>query len=100
MCTLPENGTQPHGGDAQRLQIVELARHSRQRATLKTITSGIRPSDPLPGLPIGLIRAGAGQVTSVEQWTRTLSSITEPIDQQEVDDLVLPGIRPESCHLP
>src|SRR4030095_6086919 len=51
------------------------------------------PRCPSPRLSVGLLGARICQFRPIEERSIALGAVAEPIDPQEVDNLVLPGMR-------
>ena len=91
VAALPEDRAQPDSGDAQSLEIVQLAGNPGQCPALIAVTSRRRPGVPTPGFPVASVGRASVSLRPVEQRSHVLGTVTEPVDEQEVDDLVLPG---------
>src|SRR5262245_46155223 len=77
----------PDSRYAEPLQIIKFRTNPAQRPTLPPLGARFRPAIPLPRLAVRQSGASGGQVASVEHGSRLLSSVAEPIRQQEVERL-------------
>src|SRR4029450_4298822 len=93
MTALPKDWAPPDRRDAQGCEVVEFAGDSCQCPTLVAVAPRQRPDVPSPTLAVGLPGARICQFRPIEERSIALGAVAEPIDQQEVDNLVLPGIR-------
>src|SRR5262249_43617897 len=96
---LSEDGADPQGGDAQAPKVAELAPESLERAALP-VAAGAEPRvviDPA-GVP-GLVQRGAAaghRAVLAAPVAAFFFAVGEAVQQQEVQDLVLPGRRGRS----
>src|SRR5262249_60891670 len=93
---LPEDRADPQGGDAEPPQVAELASEPLERSALPA-AAGAEPRvviDPAGVFgPVGRRAAGVDRPVLVVPVAARLPAVREPVQQQEVQDLVLPGDR-------
>jgi hypothetical protein len=85
VSALLEDGAQPQRRRAERLEIVELGDDAAQGAPLKAGAARFGPGSPVP-----YAGARGGEGTSIEQGALDFAAVAETVDEEEVEDLVLP----------
>jgi hypothetical protein len=82
---LLENGTQPQRGHAETLQVVELGNHAAQVSPLPAVLPRVGPRRPIPA-----VAARGSNSPAIEQRPLVLGAVAEAIDDEKIEDLVLP----------
>ena len=89
MPALPEDRAEPDRGDAEAAEVVQFAGHATERAALEALPTRSGPGVPAPRLS-GDPRTCRGSIRAIQQRPAGFGRVAEPVDEQEVDDLVLP----------